>query len=145
MSQITSALALADKAWTNRRREVQHLPQVGCPPFCLQTFDNLHARIGIMRVHAVDDEEAAAFSLAQWLRGVRDRRGMSQESVAHSADLAVSTYSRLERSTLSKKTANPTLATFVRICVALGVTVDELGELADPCATSPSGPTPLRD
>ncbi|MFB9644980.1 helix-turn-helix domain-containing protein [Microbacterium terregens] len=67
-----------------------------------------------MRVHAVDDEEAAAFSLAQWLRGVRDRRGMSQESVAHSADLAVSTYSRLERSTLSKKTANPTLATFVR-------------------------------
>ena len=71
------------------------------------------------------DETNRAANVSEWLREVRLRRGMSQEAVAHAAELAVSTYGRLERGQKNDSPANPTLATFVRVCVALDITRDE--------------------
>jgi len=85
------------------------------------------------RVGLVSDEQAhqalVAFSLGSWLRRARDRRGLSQEAVALAAGLAVTTYARIERSATADRLANPTLGTFVRLAIALDVTVEELAEL----------------
>jgi transcriptional regulator with XRE-family HTH domain len=76
-------------------------------------------------------EIAAASRIATWLRTIRERRGCSQEWVAHTADIAVTTYGRMERPSCSGSPSNPTLTTFVRVLVALEVDASEMGELVD--------------
>lgn len=67
--------------------------------------------------------------ISTWLRAVRHRRGLSQEQVAHSAGIAVSTYTRLECHS-SRGTANPTVSTMSKLCAALNVTLAELADLS---------------
>ncbi|WP_363331408.1 helix-turn-helix transcriptional regulator [Microbacterium sp. 69-10] len=56
------------------------------------------------------------------LRSIRQRRGLSQEQVAHDAGIAVQTYSCLERGIApGGGYANPTLETILRVLHALGV------------------------
>jgi transcriptional regulator with XRE-family HTH domain len=64
--------------------------------------------------------------LARALRELRERRGLSQEAVAHSAALTVSAYARIERGE-----ANPTWTTVTQVAQALGVTLSELGSAVE--------------
>ena len=70
-----------------------------------------------------------ALCLGRWLQQVRVSKGMSQERVAITAELAVSTYGRLERSVTGGDWANPTLETFLRVLVALEVDPADLEQL----------------
>jgi DNA-binding XRE family transcriptional regulator len=60
--------------------------------------------------------------LAHAIRQLRERSGLSQETVAHNAGLTVSAYARIGRGE-----ANPTWTTVTHIADALGVTLAELG------------------
>jgi DNA-binding XRE family transcriptional regulator len=87
------------------------------------------------RVFGVDGDSrrmdlgAAEFSLGAWLRRIRQERGLSQEAVALSAGIAVTTYSRIERTLNAQRPVTPTLSTFVRVVVALEITAEELADL----------------
>jgi transcriptional regulator with XRE-family HTH domain len=64
--------------------------------------------------------------LARVLRDLRERRDLSQESVARQAGLTVSAYARIERAE-----ANPTWTTVSQIAEALDVSLAELGDAVD--------------
>jgi transcriptional regulator with XRE-family HTH domain len=64
--------------------------------------------------------------LAHVIRALRERRGLSQEALAHAAQLTMSSYARIERGQ-----ANPTWRTVSQIAEALGVTLAELGAAVD--------------
>jgi transcriptional regulator with XRE-family HTH domain len=61
--------------------------------------------------------------LARAVRRLRDRRDVSQETVAREADLTVSTYARIERGEI-----DPAFSTVAGIASALDVTLVELAE-----------------
>ena len=64
-------------------------------------------------------------ALGQAIRRTRIARGLSQEEVAHDADLHPTWLSRIEAG------RNPAWGTVRRISTALGVEVSELAELAE--------------
>lgn len=60
------------------------------------------------------------------VRRLREKRGTTQEAVAHDAGITTATLSLIERGH-----ANPTWGTLKGIASALGVSMGELGKLAD--------------
>jgi transcriptional regulator with XRE-family HTH domain len=69
----------------------------------------------------VPPTEPADPVLAMIVRQLREARGLTQEDLAHEADLTVGSYARIERAQ-----SNPAWTTVQRIAVALGLTVGEL-------------------
>lgn len=65
-------------------------------------------------------------ALGQALRKLREERGMTQEGVAHAADLTLGAYGRIERSEVAP--AWPTVRAVAR---GLGISVKELGAAVD--------------
>ncbi|WP_366936063.1 helix-turn-helix transcriptional regulator [uncultured Microbacterium sp.] len=59
----------------------------------------------------MDKDGGIVLSVSRWLYELRRRRGVSQEQVAHAADVAVSTYSRFERCHLNGHPQNLSLRT----------------------------------
>lgn len=65
-------------------------------------------------------------ALGKAVRELRRKRGLTQEDLAHRADITTGTLSLIERGQ-----ANPTWSTVRGIANALGVSMSELGGLAD--------------
>jgi len=65
-------------------------------------------------------------ALGEAIRQLRQRRRLTQEDLAHEADITTGTLSLIERGH-----ANPTWGTVRGIATALGVSMGELGKLAD--------------
>jgi len=65
-------------------------------------------------------------ALGQAIRQLREKRGTTQEDLAHEADITTGTLSLIERGH-----ANPTWGTVKGIANALNVSMGELGRLAD--------------
>lgn len=64
-------------------------------------------------------------ALGQAIREIREKRGLTQEVVAHEAGVTASTYGLIERGQ-----SNPTWATVNDIASALGVSMIELTKAA---------------
>ncbi|MFL5872992.1 MAG: helix-turn-helix domain-containing protein [Solirubrobacterales bacterium] len=60
------------------------------------------------------------------IRQLREKRGLTQEAVAHDAGITTATLGVIERGL-----SNPTWATVKAIAAAVGVSMGELGKLAD--------------
>jgi transcriptional regulator with XRE-family HTH domain len=60
------------------------------------------------------------------IRQLREKRGLTQEAVAHDAGVTTATLGVIERGL-----SNPTWATVKAIASAVGVSMGELGKLAD--------------
>ena len=65
-------------------------------------------------------------ALGQAIRQLREKRGTTQEDLAHEADITTGTLSLIERGH-----ANPTWSTVKSLAAALGISMGELGKLAD--------------
>jgi transcriptional regulator with XRE-family HTH domain len=65
-------------------------------------------------------------ALGEAIRQLRQKRGLTQEDLAHEADITTGTLSLIERGH-----ANPTWGTVRGIAAALGTSMGELGKLAD--------------
>jgi transcriptional regulator with XRE-family HTH domain len=65
-------------------------------------------------------------ALAAVLRRLRETRGLSQEALAQRAEIALNTYSRIERGQ-----ASPTWPTVRALAAALDVSMAELGAAID--------------
>jgi transcriptional regulator with XRE-family HTH domain len=65
-------------------------------------------------------------ALGQAIREVREKRGLTQEAVAHNAGVTASTFGLIERGQ-----SNPTWATVDDIASALGCSIAELAKRAD--------------
>jgi DNA-binding XRE family transcriptional regulator len=77
------------------------------------------------------DRKARDARLAVVLREVRQERGMSQEAVAHAADLSVPTYIKIENERTS-----PLWITVRAICDALELSLVELGRRVEGLITA---------
>jgi transcriptional regulator with XRE-family HTH domain len=64
--------------------------------------------------------------LGKAIRQLRQKRGITQEDLAHEAGITTGTLSLIERGQ-----ANPTWNTVKALAVALGTSMGELGKLAD--------------
>ena len=64
-------------------------------------------------------------ALGEAIRQLRNKRGLSQEDLAHAAVVTTGTVSTIERGN-----SNPTWGTVKRIAQALGVTIVELAKLS---------------
>lgn len=64
-------------------------------------------------------------ALGQAIRELREKRGLTQEAVAHEAGVTASTFGLIERGH-----SNPTWATVGDIAAALGVSVVDVAKLA---------------
>jgi len=64
-------------------------------------------------------------ALGQAIRQLREKRGATQEDLAHEADITTGTLSLIERGH-----ANPTWGTLKKITAAVGSSMEELGRLA---------------
>jgi transcriptional regulator with XRE-family HTH domain len=60
------------------------------------------------------------------IRQLRDKRGLTQEALAHKAGVTTGTLSLIERGQ-----SNPAWGTVSRIATALGSSMGEIGRLAD--------------
>jgi transcriptional regulator with XRE-family HTH domain len=65
-------------------------------------------------------------ALGEAIRQLRQKQGLTQEELAHEADVTTGTLSLIERGH-----ANPTWGTLRGIAAALGISMGELGELAE--------------
>jgi transcriptional regulator with XRE-family HTH domain len=65
-------------------------------------------------------------ALGKAIRQLREKRGATQEAVAHDADITVATLGVIERGL-----SNPTWATVKGIAAALGVSIVELAKVAE--------------
>ena len=65
-------------------------------------------------------------ALGEAIRQLRQKRGITQEDLAHDAGITTGTLSLIERGH-----ANPTWGTVKGIAAALGVSMGELGKFAD--------------
>ena len=65
-------------------------------------------------------------ALGQAIRQLREKRGTTQEDLAHEADITTGTLSLIERGH-----ANPTWGTVKGIASALGVSIGNLGKITD--------------
>lgn len=74
-----------------------------------------------------ETHRAVAARLGMKLREIRRGRNLSQEQVAYDAGIAVYTYSSLERGEgAAGSSANPTLATLIRVLTALDVELPDI-------------------
>ncbi len=72
---------------------------------------------------------AVMVEMGEDLRKQPESRGLTQEQVAHSAEIAVHTYSSLERGlSPSGGVANPTIDTLRRVLHALGIRAPRVRE-----------------
>jgi transcriptional regulator with XRE-family HTH domain len=65
-------------------------------------------------------------ALGEAIRQLRQKRNMTQEDLAHAADITTGTLSLIERGQ-----ANPTWGTTARVASALGASMGEIGRLVD--------------
>ncbi len=65
-------------------------------------------------------------ALGEAIRQLRQKRGLTQEDLAHEADITTGTLSLIERGH-----ANPTWGTLRGIASALGISMGDLGTFAD--------------
>jgi len=65
-------------------------------------------------------------ALGEAIRQLRQKRGITQEDLAHAAEITTGTLSLIERGH-----ANPTWGTIKAVATALGVSMGEVGRLAD--------------
>ena len=65
-------------------------------------------------------------ALGEAIRQLRSKRGLTQEDLSHKANITTGTLSLIERGQ-----ANPTWGTVSGIAAALGVSMGELGRVAD--------------
>jgi len=65
-------------------------------------------------------------ALGEAVRQLRQKRGLTQEDLAHAAGITTGTLSLIERGH-----ANPTWGTLRGLAVALGISMGELGKRAD--------------
>jgi transcriptional regulator with XRE-family HTH domain len=65
-------------------------------------------------------------ALGKAVRQLREKRGATQEALAHKAGVTTGTLSLIERGQ-----SNPAWGTLKGIAVALGISMGELGKLAD--------------
>jgi transcriptional regulator with XRE-family HTH domain len=65
-------------------------------------------------------------ALGEAIRQLRAKRGVTQEALAHEAEITTGTLSLIERGQ-----ANPTWGTIQGIAEALGVSLGDLGRLVD--------------
>ena len=65
-------------------------------------------------------------ALGEAIRQLRQKRGITQEALAHEADITTGTLSLIERGH-----ANPTWGTLKGVAAALASSMGELGKLAD--------------
>ncbi len=65
-------------------------------------------------------------ALGEAIRQLRQKHGITQEDLAHAADITTGTLSLIERGQ-----ANPTWGTVTRIASALGASLGEIGRLVD--------------
>lgn len=65
-------------------------------------------------------------ALGEAIRQLRHKRGLTQEDLAHAAGMTTGTLSLIERGQ-----ANPTWATVRGLAVALGISMQDVGALAD--------------
>jgi transcriptional regulator with XRE-family HTH domain len=65
-------------------------------------------------------------ALGEAIRQLRQKRGVTQEDLAHEADITTGTLSLIERGH-----ANPTWSTVRKIARALSVSLGELGSLSE--------------
>lgn len=72
------------------------------------------------------DEPQPALGTA--IRQLRDKRGLTQEALAHEAGITTGTLSLIERGQ-----SNPAWGTVSRIAAALGSSMGEVGKLTDKC------------
>lgn len=70
-------------------------------------------------------------ALGEWLRAVRLKRGMTQEQVAFSAGIDVSTYARIERQRDVRRFQATRIGTVIRILRVLGVPAKQMDEFAE--------------
>lgn len=77
-------------------------------------------------VSAMAPSEKPQPALGQAIRQLREKCGATQEAIAHNAGITTATLGVIERGL-----SNPTWATLKGIAVALGVSMGELGGLAD--------------
>lgn len=64
-------------------------------------------------------------ALGRAIRRLREKRGLTQEAVAHEAGVTASTFGLIERGH-----SNPTWATVQDIAAALGVSVEDVARIA---------------
>lgn len=64
--------------------------------------------------------------LGKAIRQLREKRGLTQEALAHEADVTTGTLSMIERGH-----SNPSWATVKGVAAALGASMGELASLAD--------------
>ena len=76
---------------------------------------------GVDSVGEVPRPSGADPNLARALRALREERGLSQEALAHAAQMTMSSYARIERGQ-----STPTWLTVIHVAEALGVTLREL-------------------
>jgi transcriptional regulator with XRE-family HTH domain len=69
-------------------------------------------------------------ALGKAIRQLRAKRGVTQEALAHEAEITTGTLSLIERGQ-----ANPTWGTIQGIAEALGVSLGDLGRLVDRLST----------
>jgi transcriptional regulator with XRE-family HTH domain len=65
-------------------------------------------------------------ALGSAIRQLREKRGLTQEALAHEAGITTGTLSLIERGQ-----SNPAWGTVSRIAIALGSSMGEVGKLAD--------------
>jgi transcriptional regulator with XRE-family HTH domain len=65
-------------------------------------------------------------ALGSAIRQLREKRGLTQEALAHEAGITTGTLSLIERGQ-----SNPAWGTIGRIAAALGASMGEVGKLAD--------------
>jgi DNA-binding XRE family transcriptional regulator len=75
---------------------------------------------------AITPRQTADPALMAVLKRLREKRGLSQEALAHEAGLTTSAYNRIESGT-----AAPGWSTVRRLAKALGVSMADLGRLVE--------------
>lgn len=77
-------------------------------------------------VPAMAPSEQPQPALGKAIRQLREKKGLTQEVVAHDAGITTATLGVIERGL-----SNPTWATVKRIAAALGVSIGELAKLSE--------------
>ena len=70
--------------------------------------------------------EPADLALGRAVRALREKKGLTQENLAHDAGITFATLARIERGQV-----NPTWTTVRRVATALEVSMSELGRAVD--------------
>lgn len=74
-----------------------------------------------------ESEIALAKNLAERVKELREKQGLTQEKLAQKADITTPTYQRLEKGfSANGEPLNPKAFTLLRVCQALGIKLSDL-------------------